>query len=120
MGPDFRGQEPARRKRYIASRVLACRLLFHLFPAAHIPLFLLSSHHRRPGTSPWPYPSFGDVYPGRQVVKCISALYYAVQTEIIILLMSFPRAVMRRKACRTPWFVGLSQLVRPTANVLAR
>ena len=33
-GPDFRGQEPARLKRYILS---AC-LLSLLFPAAHIPL----------------------------------------------------------------------------------
>ncbi len=44
--------------------------------------------------------------PGRQVVKCISALYYAVQTEIN-LLMSLPRVVMRRKACLTPWVVDL-------------
>src|SRR5579863_5327231 len=67
--PDFRGQEPARLKRYV-SRVLS-RAGVSFFSISHRPHpcrlpFSLFSHHLHAGSTPWPLPSFGGVSPGRQ------------------------------------------------------
>jgi hypothetical protein len=90
----------------LACDVACRRFLFFYFapPTSLSPAFPPSSHHLHAGSTPWPFPSFGGVSPGRQSRQCIFALCYAVQAEIS-LLIPLLRVVTLGGACRTPWLV---------------
>src|SRR5579863_8157005 len=95
---------------------------FFLFRTAHIPaacpslsfpiISTLAAHlgHSRRSVA---------FLPGDKVAKCISALCYAVQTEISLLIPLIRGAVTLGGACRTPWSVD-PRLYGHVADISAR
>ena len=63
------GTRPTEKVCLLACLVACRRFPFFLFRTAHVPVacpFSPSSHHLHAGSTPWPFPSFGGVSPGRQ------------------------------------------------------
>src|SRR6266702_3906629 len=113
--PDFRGQGPAGRKRYIYSRaVFSCcsfvpprtRRVASFFP---FPIISALAAHTRCSVTQ---------FFGRHVARCISAPCYAVQVETALLLPC-PQTAVQRKA-RQRLRLVLPWLHRHIADLSAR